>query len=193
MSPIACRRPLAREVYHLVAEDVVSVADVDKALVLGTGPALGHHGASLLLNHLGGGQGGIEHFFEQFTGPMTAWWKVLGSPELTPAVQKKLVDGRSRRGRLPLDRRARGPARRSPARACSNCARRSRAPPRRDESGASALARSFSTSAPETGRGKTMSNALQDVRNTTVGSFSAVAMARLRRASRMRLTAESAS
>jgi len=46
----------------------------------------------MMLNHLGGGQGGIEHFFEQFTGPMTAWWKVLGSPVLTPEVQKKLID-----------------------------------------------------------------------------------------------------
>ena len=47
----------------------------------------------VLLNHLGGGQGGIEHFFQQFTGPMEAWWKVLGNPHLTPEVQKKLVDG----------------------------------------------------------------------------------------------------
>jgi hypothetical protein len=47
----------------------------------------------VLLNHLGGGQGGIEHFFQQFTGPMTAWWKVLGSPELTPAVREKLIAG----------------------------------------------------------------------------------------------------
>jgi hypothetical protein len=47
----------------------------------------------MMLNHLGGGQGGIEHFFQQFIGPMTAWWKVLGSPEMTPAVQKKLADG----------------------------------------------------------------------------------------------------
>jgi len=27
------------------------------------------------------------------TGPMTAWWKVLGSPELTPEVRRKLIDG----------------------------------------------------------------------------------------------------
>jgi len=47
----------------------------------------------LMLNHLGGGQGGIEHFFQQFTGPMTAWWKVLGQPQLTPEVQRKLIDG----------------------------------------------------------------------------------------------------
>ena len=41
---------------------------------------------------VGGGEGGIEHFFQQFTGPMTAWWKVLGQPVLTPEVQKKIVD-----------------------------------------------------------------------------------------------------
>jgi hypothetical protein len=46
-----------------------------------------------LLNHLGGGQGGIEHFFDQFTAPLTAWWKVLGSVELTPEVRQKLIDG----------------------------------------------------------------------------------------------------
>src|SRR6267142_2250812 len=83
---------LAREVYYLVAEDVVSVADVDKALSWGPGLRWGIMG-QLLLNHLGGGQGGIEHFFEQFTKPMTAWWKTLGSPELTPEVQRKLIDG----------------------------------------------------------------------------------------------------
>src|ERR1700716_2586687 len=83
---------LAREVYYLVAEGVVSVTDVDKALCWGPGLRWGIMG-QVLLNHLGGGQGGIEHFFEQFTGPMTAWWKVLGSPELTPEVQRKLIDG----------------------------------------------------------------------------------------------------
>src|SRR5712692_2508900 len=83
---------LAREVYHLVAEGVVSVADVDTALSWGPGLRWGIMG-NVLLNHLGGGQGGIEHFFEQFTKPMTAWWKVLGSPELTPEVRGKLIDG----------------------------------------------------------------------------------------------------
>src|SRR5579863_6139839 len=83
---------LAREVYHLVSDGVVSAADADTALCWGPGLRWGVMG-SLLLNHLGGGQGGIEHFFEQFTGPMTAWWKVLGSPELTPAVQAKLAAG----------------------------------------------------------------------------------------------------
>lgn len=83
---------LAREVYYLVAEGVVNASDVDTALCWGPGLRWGLMG-QLMLNHLGGGQGGIEHFFQQFTSPMTAWWKVLGQPELTPEVQKKLIDG----------------------------------------------------------------------------------------------------
>jgi len=82
---------LSREVYHLVAEGVVSATDADTALSWGPGLRWGVMG-SLLLNHLGGGQGGIEHFFQQFAGPMTAWWKVLGQPVLTPEVQKQLID-----------------------------------------------------------------------------------------------------
>jgi 3-hydroxyacyl-CoA dehydrogenase len=82
---------LAREVYYLVSEGVVSAADVDTALSWGPGLRWGVMG-NMMLNHLGGGPGGIEHFFQQFTGPMTAWWKTLGSPVLTPEVQKKLID-----------------------------------------------------------------------------------------------------
>ena len=82
---------LSREVYYLVAEGVVSAADIDTALSWGPGLRWGIMG-SMMLNHLGGGPGGIEHFFQQFTGPMTAWWKTLGSPVLTPEVQKTLID-----------------------------------------------------------------------------------------------------
>jgi 3-hydroxyacyl-CoA dehydrogenase len=82
---------LAREVYYLVAEGVVNAADVDTALSWGPGLRWGIMG-NMMLNHLGGGPGGIEHFFQQFSGPMTAWWKTLGSPVLTPEVQKKLVN-----------------------------------------------------------------------------------------------------
>ena len=32
------------------------------------------------------------HFFQQFAGPMTAWWKTLGSPAVTLEVQKKFID-----------------------------------------------------------------------------------------------------
>jgi 3-hydroxyacyl-CoA dehydrogenase len=83
---------VAREVYYLVSEGVLSAADVDTALSWGPGLRWGLMG-NMLLNHLGGGPGGIEHFFHQFAGPMTAGWKELGSPELTPEVQKTLIDG----------------------------------------------------------------------------------------------------
>jgi 3-hydroxyacyl-CoA dehydrogenase len=82
---------LAREVYYLVSEGVVSAADVDTALCWGPGLRWGVMG-NMMLNHLGGGPGGIEHFFQQFAGPMTAWWKTLGSPVLTPEAQKTLTD-----------------------------------------------------------------------------------------------------
>jgi 3-hydroxyacyl-CoA dehydrogenase len=82
---------LAREVYYLVSEGVVSAADVDTALCWGPGLRWGVMG-NMMLNHLGGSPGGIKHFFQQFTGPMTAWWKTLGSPVLTLEVQKKLID-----------------------------------------------------------------------------------------------------
>ncbi|WP_076860681.1 3-hydroxyacyl-CoA dehydrogenase NAD-binding domain-containing protein [Bradyrhizobium mercantei] len=83
---------LAREVYYLIAEDVLSAADVDDALSWGPGLRWGIMG-NMMLNHLGGGPGGIEHFFHQFAGPMSASWKALGSPVLTPELQKKLIDG----------------------------------------------------------------------------------------------------
>jgi len=82
---------LGREVYYLVADGVVSAADADTALCWGPGLRWGIMG-NMMLNHLGGGRGGIEHFFQQFTGPMTAWWRTLGSPVLTPELQKTLID-----------------------------------------------------------------------------------------------------
>ena len=82
---------LAREVYYLVSEGVISAADVDTALSWGPGLRWGFMG-NMMLNHLGGGPGGIEHFFHQFAGPMATSWKALGNPVLTPEVQKKLID-----------------------------------------------------------------------------------------------------
>src|ERR1700684_670281 len=99
---------LSREIYYLVSEGVVRAAGADTACSWGPGLRWGIMG-SLLLNHLGGGEGGIEHFFQQFTGPMTAWWKVLGQPVLTPQVQKKIVDSvRAEVGSRSIDELAAG-------------------------------------------------------------------------------------
>ena len=83
---------LFREIVYLISEGVVDVADADTAVSWGPGLRWGTMGPNMLF-HLGGGPGGIEHFFAQFTGPMTAWWKVLGSPELTPDIRSTIVDG----------------------------------------------------------------------------------------------------
>ncbi|MEX3692097.1 3-hydroxyacyl-CoA dehydrogenase NAD-binding domain-containing protein [Paraburkholderia sp. BR14263] len=86
---------LWREMVHLVAEGVVSVSDADTAVCHGPGLRWGLMGPTMLF-HLGGGKGGIENFLDQFTGPMTAWWKSLGSPELTPNMQQAIIDGARR-------------------------------------------------------------------------------------------------
>src|ERR1700741_5094584 len=67
---------VAREVYYLVADGVLSAEDVDSALSWGPGLRWGVMG-NMMLNHLGGGPGGIEPFFQQFAGPMAAFWKSL--------------------------------------------------------------------------------------------------------------------
>jgi hypothetical protein len=43
--------------------------------------------------NLGGGEGGMPHFLEQFSGPMESWWQTLGTPKLTPEVRQKLIEG----------------------------------------------------------------------------------------------------
>lgn len=83
---------LFREIVYLVSEGVISVKDADTAVCWGPGLRWGVMGPSLLY-HLGGGAGGIEHFFDQFTDPMQAWWKVLGNPTITPEIRKQMIDG----------------------------------------------------------------------------------------------------
>ena len=84
---------LYREIVYLLEQDVVSVADVDAAVHLGPGLRWGLMGPNLLF-HLGGGVGGMKHFFEQFTGPMTAWWADLGNPDMSnPELQERIKKG----------------------------------------------------------------------------------------------------
>ncbi|QGR86592.1 3-hydroxyacyl-CoA dehydrogenase [Burkholderia multivorans] len=82
---------LFREVYHLVGEGVVSVADADKAVAWGPGLRWALMGQCLTY-HLGGGAGGIAHFLEHLSGPMTSWWNDLGTPSFDPHVDRKLID-----------------------------------------------------------------------------------------------------
>src|ERR1700691_2775447 len=87
---------LYREIVYLIDQGVLDVADSDVAVCWGPGLRWGLMGPNLLF-HLGGGQGGIQHFMEQFTGPMAAWWKDLGAiTEFNPEVKQTIVDSVSK-------------------------------------------------------------------------------------------------
>jgi 3-hydroxyacyl-CoA dehydrogenase len=84
---------LYREVVYLIEQGVLDVADSDAAVCWGPGLRWGVMGPNLLF-HLGGGQGGMQHFLEQFTGPLAAWWKDLGKiTEISPDVKQTLLEG----------------------------------------------------------------------------------------------------
>jgi 3-hydroxyacyl-CoA dehydrogenase len=83
---------LYREIVYLIDQGVLSVSDADAAVSWGPGLRWGLMGRNLLF-HLAGGQGGIEHFMEHLAGSMTTWWRDLGSPEFTPDLKGKIVQG----------------------------------------------------------------------------------------------------
>jgi carnitine 3-dehydrogenase len=84
---------LYREIVYLIEQGVLDVADSDAAVCWGPGLRWGLMGPNLLF-HLGGGPGGIRHFMEQFTGPMAAWWKDLGTiTEFSPDVKQTILNG----------------------------------------------------------------------------------------------------
>jgi 3-hydroxyacyl-CoA dehydrogenase len=83
---------LWREAVHLVAEGVVSVADVDAAVSWGPGLRWGAMGPNLIF-HLGGGPGGMTHFMHHLAAPFSRMWDDLGRPELTPELQAALIRG----------------------------------------------------------------------------------------------------
>ena len=43
--------------------------------------------------HVGGGQGGIQHFMEHLMNPLTSMMQTLGNPEITPKLKQAIVDG----------------------------------------------------------------------------------------------------
>ena len=83
---------LYREVVYLIEQGVLSVSDADTAVSWGPGLRWGLMGPNLLF-HLGGGQGGIKHFMDHLSGPIAAWWKDLGNPELTPELKANISQG----------------------------------------------------------------------------------------------------
>src|ERR1700675_3761154 len=82
-----------REVVYLIEQGVLDISDADAAVCWGPGLRWGVMGPNLLF-HLGGGQGGIQHFMEQFTGPLATWWKDLGKiTDFSPEVKQTIIQG----------------------------------------------------------------------------------------------------
>jgi len=82
---------LYKEVLYLVQQGVLSVADADIAVCYGPGIRWGVMGPSLQW-HIGGGQGGIQHFMEHLMDPLAGMMKALGTPEITPQLKQTVVD-----------------------------------------------------------------------------------------------------
>jgi len=83
---------LYREVVYLIDAGVLDVADADDAVSWGPGLRWGVMGPNLLW-HLGGGEGGIQHFMDTLMPRMAAGWPGLGNPQFTPEVGEKIVAG----------------------------------------------------------------------------------------------------
>lgn len=84
---------LYREVVYLIEQGVLDVADADAAVCWGPGLRWGLMGQNMLF-HLGGGEGGIQHFLDHLSGPVSTWWKDLGTiTEFTPQIKQTIIDG----------------------------------------------------------------------------------------------------
>lgn len=83
---------LFREAVHLVGEGVASVEDIDT--VLRDGPAMRWAIVGVILGyHLGGGPGGIRHYFEHLGPSQQKRWEDLGTPTLDAATVAALTEG----------------------------------------------------------------------------------------------------
>lgn len=81
-----------REALHLVRTGVVTVEDLDAAVVDGLGPRWALMGPFLTF-HLAGGDGGIRHFFDHLADAYNAWFADLGTPMVDDETVAQVVEG----------------------------------------------------------------------------------------------------
>ncbi|MBU0439349.1 3-hydroxyacyl-CoA dehydrogenase NAD-binding domain-containing protein [Staphylococcus succinus] len=80
-----------QECVHLVLEGVVNPKDLDTVVDRSIGLRWAADGPFLSF-HLGGGNGGFEHFMQHLGKNMPELWKDLGHPELNEENINKLID-----------------------------------------------------------------------------------------------------
>src|SRR5271170_638278 len=83
---------LYREMLYIIEQGILSVEDTDAAVCYGPGLRWGVMGQSLQW-HLGGGAGGIKHFMDHLMPPLEGMMKVLGTPNITPELKQKVIEG----------------------------------------------------------------------------------------------------
>ena len=86
---------LYREMLYLIEQSILSVEDMDAAVAYGPGLRWGVMGQSLQW-HVNGGAGGINHFMDHLMDGLVGMMKVLGAPNVTPALKQTIVDGVNR-------------------------------------------------------------------------------------------------
>jgi len=84
---------LWREAVDLVVQGIASVEDVDKAVCAGPGlrwAVMGPH----MIYHLGGGEGGMDHFLDHFGPAVKTWWESMVTWTTLPTETKSvLIEG----------------------------------------------------------------------------------------------------
>ena len=84
---------LWREAVDLVVQGIASVEDVDKAVSAGPGlrwAVMGPH----MIYHLGGGEGGMDHFIDHFGPAVKTWWESMATWTTLPTETKSvLIEG----------------------------------------------------------------------------------------------------
>lgn len=83
---------LYREIVYLIEQGVLSVRDADAVVSWGPGLRWGLMGPNLLW-HIGGGEGGIQHFMETLMDPMFVLMKDLGHPQMTAELRETIIEG----------------------------------------------------------------------------------------------------
>ncbi len=80
-----------REAVSLYQQGLADPADIDRAITAGPGlrwPFLGPYE----MYHLGGGEGGIAHYFEHLQPIQEERWKDMPTPQLDEAFRRKIVE-----------------------------------------------------------------------------------------------------
>lgn len=83
---------ILREAFYLVSEGVATTADIDAAISNGPGLRLPLFGPCMV-NHLGGGRGGMAYSLEHFDPEEAADWSIAPPPAMTEELKRRLIDG----------------------------------------------------------------------------------------------------